>query len=145
MNDTYNDSEEEEDQRHKDATGAKNVSSHNHSLAGEPEGDANIPGKEVAPPDWTPTLKQCLMFDDAQVSKLLCYLPSSDYYGVNMRQVAKYLDKNSRRRYLMTLILFKEKPDQKLFDINEANSKEESSLVGRPLDSVAKSEPNNLD
>ena len=66
-----------------------------------------------------PTLADCQLCDDNMVSKFICYLPNSQYYGVDRRRVAKVLDRNTRRRYLITLILFNDKMRANFESINE--------------------------
>ena len=73
-------------------------------------------------------MAECQECDDAMVSKLLCYLPISQYYGVDMKQVAGFLDRNTRRRYLFTLILFNDREKADLDSIEELNSQLEDSL-----------------
>ena len=72
-----------------------------------------------------PSLAECQECDDAMVSKLLCYLPISQYYGVDMNQVASFLDRNTRRRYLFTLILFNDREKAAFDPIKELSSQDE--------------------
>ena len=62
------------------------------------------------------------------VSKLLCYLPISQYFGVDRKQVANFLDRNTRRRYLFTLILFNDREKADLDSIQEQSSALEESF-----------------
>ena len=75
-----------------------------------------------------PKLADCQECTDEMVSKLLCYLPISRYYGVEKKQIARFLDRNSRRRYLLTLILFNDQEKADFDPISEQNSSAEISM-----------------
>ena len=75
-----------------------------------------------------PSLAECQECNDEMVSKLLCYVPISQYYGIDRKQVANFLDRNTRRRYLFTLILFNDRDKAALDSIKEQSSSLEESF-----------------
>ena len=79
-----------------------------------------------------PTLAECQSASDDMVSQLLCYMPISQYYGIDMKQVASFLDRNARRRYLYTLILVNDREKADFETIKEEALFLEQSL-GNPI------------
>ena len=53
-----------------------------------------------------------------------------------MKQVASFLNRNTRRRYLFTLILFNDREKADLDSIEELNSQLEESLVKSEQNSI---------
>ena len=69
-----------------------------------------------------PTLAELQHFDDNEVSQMLFKLQNSIYYGNDMRVVAAAVDRNKRRRYLLTLVLCNDREKADFDTIKEGSS-----------------------
>ena len=68
---------------------------------------------------------------------MLCYIPNSLYYGVDMDQVARFMDRNKRRRYLYTLILINDREKADFDSVIEESSNAEQSDQFKSLSNQA--------